>query len=61
MNARLVAEFILTTDANNEGLEAVIPQGIIGQNLPLAHASRRLNKAETRYTTSEKDFDLQCG
>jgi len=61
MNARLVEEFILTTDASNYGLGAVLPQGIIGKNLPLAYVSRRLNKAETGYRTSERKFDIQCG
>jgi hypothetical protein len=49
-------EFILTTDASNDGLGAVLSQGIVGKDLPVAYASRSLNKAETHYTTSEKEL-----
>jgi hypothetical protein len=47
-------EFILTTDASNVGLGAVISQGPMGKVLPGAYASRSLNEAETNYTTTEK-------
>lgn len=49
-------EFILTTDASNQGLGAVLSQGEIGKDLPIAYASRNLNKAEKNYTTSEKEL-----
>ena len=49
-------EFILTTDASNTGLGAVLSQGLLGKDLPIAYASRSLNKAETNYTTSEKEL-----
>ena len=47
-------EFILTTDASNRGLGAVLPQGPVGKDLPVAYASRSLKSAETNYTISEK-------
>jgi len=48
--------FILTTDASNEAIGAILSQGIIGKDKPLAFASRTLNKAETRYSTTEKEL-----
>ncbi|PNF17230.1 hypothetical protein B7P43_G05227 [Cryptotermes secundus] len=47
-------EFILTTDASNQGLGAIPSEGEIGKDLPIAYASRNLNKAEKNYSTSEK-------
>ena len=49
-------EFILTTGASNSGLGAVLSQGPVGKDLPVAYASRILNNAETHYTTSEKEL-----
>jgi hypothetical protein len=49
-------EFILTTDASNEGIGAILSQGQRGKDLPIAYASRNLNKAERNYTTSEKEL-----
>jgi len=49
-------EFVLTTDASNCGLGAVLSQGPVGKDLPVAYASRSLNSAETNYTTSEKEL-----
>lgn len=48
--------FILTTDASNVALGAVLSQGTIGRDRPIAYASRTLNQAETRYTTTEKEL-----
>jgi hypothetical protein len=48
--------FILTTDASNTGIGAVLSQGIVGKDLPVAYASRKLNKAEINYTVSEKEL-----
>ena len=49
-------EFVLTTDASNTGLGAVLSQGPPGKDLPVAFASRSLNRAEMNYTTSEKEL-----
>jgi transposase InsO family protein len=49
-------EFILTTDASNSGLGAVLSQGTIGNDLPVAYASRSLSTSESHYTTSEKEL-----
>jgi hypothetical protein len=38
--------FVLTTDASSEALGAILSQGPIGQDLPIAYASRTLNTAE---------------
>ena len=48
-------EFILTTDTNDEGIDAVLPQREIGNDLPVAYASRIL-KAERNYDTTEKEL-----
>lgn len=49
-------EFLLTTDASDEGIGAVLSQGVIGNDLPIAYASRTLNKAERNYNTTEKEL-----
>jgi len=46
----------MTTDASNQGLGAVLSQGPVGKNLPIAYASRRLNSADVHYTVSEKEL-----
>lgn len=48
--------FVLTTDASNYALGAVLSQGPIGADKPIAYASRTLNYAETRYSTIEKEL-----
>ena len=47
--------FILTTDASNIAIGAVLSQGKIGEDLPVAFASRALNRAEVHYTATEKE------
>lgn len=47
--------FNLTTDASNVALGAVLSQGPIGQDLPIAYASRTLNDSELNYSTIEKE------
>lgn len=49
-------EFVLTTDASNHGLGAVLSQGQVGKDLPVAYASHSLNQVESHYTTSEKEL-----
>jgi len=48
--------FLLTTDASNGALGAILSQGEIGQDLPIAFASRALSDTERRYSTIEKEF-----
>lgn len=48
--------FILTTDASNFALGAVLSQGEISRDKPIAYASRTLNETETRYSTIEKEL-----
>ncbi|KAL4135886.1 hypothetical protein QTP88_007468 [Uroleucon formosanum] len=49
--------FILTTDAIGYAIGSVLSQGReIGQDLPIAYASRTLNKAEQNYSTTEKEL-----
>lgn len=50
------SDFILTTDASQYAIGAVLSQGIIGKDLPVAYASRSLNKAETNYSTIEREL-----
>jgi hypothetical protein len=48
--------FVLTTDASNDAIGAVLSQGPIGKDLPIAYASRTLNNAEKNYSTTEKEL-----
>ncbi|CAK9834654.1 Retrovirus-related Pol polyprotein from transposon 17.6 [Anthophora retusa] len=47
--------FIITTDASDFAVGAVLSQGEIGRDLPIAYASRSLNKAERNYSATEKE------
>lgn len=48
--------FILTTDSSNNAIGAVLSQGEVSKDLPIAYASRTLNKAEINYSTTEKEL-----
>jgi hypothetical protein len=47
---------VLTTDASNEGAGAVLSQGPIGKDLPVAYASRKFNRVEENYSTVEREL-----
>ena len=47
--------FVLTTDASNFALGAILSQGPIGSDKPIAYASRTLGSAETNYSTIDKE------
>jgi hypothetical protein len=49
-------EFIVTTDASQNAIGAVLSQGTIGKDLPIAYASRTLNSAEKNYSTIEREL-----
>lgn len=49
-------EFVLTTDASLHAIGAILSQGEIGKDLPIAYASRTLNKAESNYSTIEREL-----
>lgn len=46
--------FLITTDASNSAIGAVLSQGRVGSDLPMSYISRTLNKAEPNYNTTEK-------
>lgn len=46
----------ITTDASNYAIGAVLSQGKICSDLPIAYPSRTFNKAETNYKTTEKEL-----
>lgn len=48
--------FVVTTDASNYAVGAILSQGEIGNDKPIAYASRTLNKAEGNYSTTEKEL-----
>lgn len=48
--------FILTTDASNVALGAVLSQGTVGSDKPVAYASRTLSDTEARHSTIEREL-----
>ena len=51
----LTREFLVTTDASDLAIGAVLSQGP-GQDCPITYASRILNKVEQNYNTTEKEL-----
>jgi transposase InsO family protein len=49
-------EFLLTTDASNFAIGAVLSQGPVGSDKPVCYASRTLNESEQNYSTIEKEL-----
>lgn len=48
--------FLITTDASNSAIGAVLSQGQVGSDLPISYISRTLNKAEANNNTTEKEL-----
>lgn len=48
--------YILTTDASAVALGAVLSQGTVGTDQPIAYASRTLSETEMRYSTIEREL-----
>lgn len=48
--------FILTTDASDVAIGAVLSQGKIGSDNPVAYPSRTLSDTEQKYSTIEKEL-----
>ena len=51
-----IKELNLTTDASNFAIGAILSQGPVGQDRPVAYASRTLNQSEQNYSTIEKEL-----
>lgn len=49
-------EFLVTTDASDYAVGAILSQGEIGRDLPISYASRIMMKAEKNYTTTKKEL-----
>jgi hypothetical protein len=49
-------QFILTTDASNFAIGAVLSQGTVGADKPVAYASKTLSDTEVKYSTIEKEL-----
>ncbi|XP_055859209.1 uncharacterized protein LOC129921419 [Episyrphus balteatus] len=50
-----IATTLANYDASNEALGAVLSQGKVGSDKPIAYASRSLSKTEKRYSTIERE------
>lgn len=48
--------FNVTTDASGIAVGGILSQGIVGKDLPVAYASRLLNKAEQNYSAIEREL-----
>jgi len=49
-------KFIVTTDASAYAIGAVLSQGKMGDDRPIAYASRVLSRAEQNYSTTKKEL-----
>lgn len=49
-------EFIVTTDASNFALGAVLSQGVPGHDRPISYASKSLDNVERKYATIEREM-----
>ncbi|KMQ88105.1 enzymatic polyprotein endonuclease reverse [Lasius niger] len=49
-------EFNVTIDASNYAIGAVLSQGPVGNDRPVAYASRILSRAEQNYNTTERNY-----
>jgi len=49
-------QFIIATNASDYAIGAVLSQGPVGQDQPIAYASRILNKVEQNFNTTEKEL-----
>jgi hypothetical protein len=49
-------DFIVTCDASSNGIGSVLSQGTIGEDLPVAYASRVLTTREKNYSTIEREL-----
>lgn len=49
-------QFIVTTDASNHAIGAVLSQGTIGSDKPIAYASRTLSQSEEKLPAIEKEL-----
>lgn len=52
----LTKPFIVTTDASNFAIGAVLSQGEVGKDRPVCYASRTLNASEQKLSTIEKEL-----
>jgi hypothetical protein len=48
--------FVFTTDSSRNAIGCVLSQGLVGQDLPIAYASRTLNSAEKNYSVCENEL-----
>lgn len=49
-------EIIPTSDASDVSLGTILSQRILGQDRPIAYASRILNKTKQKYSTIGKEY-----
>lgn len=53
--ADLNEPFILTTDASEVGIGAVLSQGLLGEDRPVAYMSKSLNNHQKNYSATERE------